>query len=82
MVLLEQGTWPSLTKFLACILMTCIYVFFKNRISGMCTGIQLQEQLGIYDYIIIDENEDVGGVWLVNTYPVYVVWKFDLLLFS
>lgn len=35
----------------------------------MCTAIQLQEQLGIHDYVIVDENDDVGGTWLVNTYP-------------
>jgi len=25
--------------------------------------------LGIQDFVILDQNDDVGGVWLVNTYP-------------
>lgn len=45
-----------------------IYNFFA-RFSGIAAGIQLQQQLGISDYVIFDENEDVGGTWLVNKYP-------------
>lgn len=35
----------------------------------MAAGIQLKKQLGIQNYVIFDENNDVGGTWLVNKYP-------------
>ncbi|OXA47564.1 baeyer-Villiger monooxygenase [Folsomia candida] len=37
--------------------------------SGIAAGVQLKKQLNIDDYVIFDENEDVGGTWLVNKYP-------------
>jgi len=39
------------------------------RLAGMCAAIQLQLQLGVKDFTILDDNEDFGGTWLVNRYP-------------
>ncbi|CAL8069130.1 unnamed protein product [Orchesella dallaii] len=37
--------------------------------SGVCVAVQLRKQLNIESYTVFDENRDVGGTWLVNTYP-------------
>jgi cation diffusion facilitator CzcD-associated flavoprotein CzcO len=37
--------------------------------SGILAGIKLKSELGLTDFTIFDENSDVGGTWLVNTYP-------------
>ncbi|OXA64691.1 Baeyer-Villiger monooxygenase [Folsomia candida] len=37
--------------------------------SGMAAAIQIRKQLGLTDFVMFDENEDVGGTWLVNKYP-------------
>ncbi|ODM93451.1 Baeyer-Villiger monooxygenase [Orchesella cincta] len=37
--------------------------------SGLCSAIQLRKQLNLDSFTIFDENQDVGGTWLVNTYP-------------
>jgi 4-hydroxyacetophenone monooxygenase len=42
-------------------------IIIGGGISGICAAIRLQ-QAGV-DYIIIERNDDVGGVWLENTYP-------------
>ncbi len=39
------------------------------RFSGITAGIKLKKELGLTTFTIFDENEDVGGTWLVNTYP-------------
>jgi cation diffusion facilitator CzcD-associated flavoprotein CzcO len=39
------------------------------RISGICTAVQLQLQLKIKDYVIFEEQEELGGAWFLNTYP-------------
>lgn len=36
--------------------------------SGLCMGIQLR-QAGVEDFLILDKEDDVGGTWLVNSYP-------------
>lgn len=36
--------------------------------SGIGAAIKLK-QTGIDDFVILDERDDVGGVWYVNTYP-------------
>lgn len=43
--------------------------WFVSSFSGIAAGVQLKKQLNIDDYVIFDENEDVGGTWLVNKYP-------------
>lgn len=35
----------------------------------MLAGIKLKTELGFENYTIFDENADVGGAWMVNTYP-------------
>jgi len=37
--------------------------------SGLCAAIQIRKQLKIETFTVFDENSDVGGTWLVNTYP-------------
>jgi cation diffusion facilitator CzcD-associated flavoprotein CzcO len=37
-------------------------------LSGIAMGIEL-ERHGIDDYVIYEKQPDVGGTWLVNTYP-------------
>jgi len=37
--------------------------------SGLGFAVQLRKQLNIDNFTIFDENQDVGGTWLVNTYP-------------
>lgn len=29
----------------------------------------MQQELGVSNFVIFDENKDVGGTWLVNKYP-------------
>lgn len=36
--------------------------------SGIGAGIRLR-QAGVEDFVILDERDDIGGVWYVNTYP-------------
>lgn len=36
--------------------------------SGLGIGIQLQ-RMGLYDFVIVDREKDVGGTWHVNSYP-------------
>lgn len=43
--------------------------YFLSRFSGICAGIKLQTELDIHDFIIFDENHDVGGTWLTHVYP-------------
>jgi len=38
------------------------------RFSGLCAGVQLKKH-GFDNVTILDENEEVGGTWLVNKYP-------------
>lgn len=43
----------------------------------MAAAIQIRKQLGLTDFVMFDENEDVGGTWLVNKYPGYACnWVF------
>jgi len=37
--------------------------------SGLTAGIKLKTDLNFRTFTIFDQNEDVGGTWLVNTYP-------------
>ncbi|ODM97467.1 Baeyer-Villiger monooxygenase [Orchesella cincta] len=37
--------------------------------GGICAAIQLKQKLNITSFTLFDENHDVGGTWLVNTYP-------------
>ncbi|CAL8115864.1 unnamed protein product [Orchesella dallaii] len=37
--------------------------------AGICAAAQLKTLLGITDMVIFDTNNEVGGTWLVNTYP-------------
>ena len=37
-------------------------------LSGLAAAIQLSEA-GLDDFVIYERNEDVGGTWLINTYP-------------
>ncbi len=32
-------------------------------------GIQLKEQLGLTNFTIYEKENEIGGTWLVNTYP-------------
>src|SRR5437016_495195 len=36
--------------------------------SGIGAAIKLK-QAGIEDFVLVEERDDVGGVWKVNTYP-------------
>lgn len=36
--------------------------------SGLGAGIALR-RAGFHDFVILDKRPDIGGVWLVNTYP-------------
>jgi len=37
--------------------------------SGLTAAIKLKKDLGLETFTLFDENNDVGGTWLVNTYP-------------
>ncbi|ODN02459.1 Baeyer-Villiger monooxygenase [Orchesella cincta] len=37
--------------------------------AGICAAVQLKTELGLSDITIFDSNNEVGGTWLVNTYP-------------
>jgi hypothetical protein len=53
----------------------CVLVSFRwlrcceCRYAGICAGIKLQQDLNITNFVMYDENVDVGGTWLVNSYP-------------
>lgn len=38
-------------------------------LSGLGLAIQLKRKLGHSNFRIIEKNADIGGTWLVNTYP-------------
>lgn len=44
-------------------------VIIGAGIGGITTAINLQRQLGFYDYEIYEMAGGVGGTWLENTYP-------------
>jgi len=37
--------------------------------GGLTIAIQLKRKLGLETFTIFEKNGDVGGTWLVNTYP-------------
>jgi len=37
--------------------------------AGICAAAQLKSSLGLAEITIYDTNSEVGGTWLVNTYP-------------
>ncbi|WP_237228785.1 flavin-containing monooxygenase [Rubinisphaera sp. JC750] len=43
-------------------------VIIGAGLSGLCMGIQLK-RAGINSFTILEKSQDVGGVWLDNTYP-------------
>ncbi|KAF9122261.1 hypothetical protein BGW39_009879 [Mortierella sp. 14UC] len=38
-------------------------------LSGICTAIQLQRMLQLTSYKIFEQESDLGGTWLLNSYP-------------
>jgi hypothetical protein len=47
----------------------CAKEIFNQRFGGICMAIQLKEQLGLTSFTIYEKENEVGGTWLVNTYP-------------
>lgn len=37
--------------------------------SGLGLAVQLIRKFGVWNFELIEKSEDVGGTWLVNTYP-------------
>ncbi|KAF9905742.1 hypothetical protein EC991_001345 [Linnemannia zychae] len=40
-----------------------------SSLSGICTAIQLQRMLQLTSYKIFEQESDLGGTWLLNSYP-------------
>ncbi|KAF8938879.1 hypothetical protein EDD21DRAFT_361040 [Dissophora ornata] len=38
-------------------------------VSGLCAAIQLQRELQLTTYTVYELESDIGGTWLMNTYP-------------
>jgi cation diffusion facilitator CzcD-associated flavoprotein CzcO len=44
-------------------------LYNDSSFSGLTAGIDLKRKLDYKRFTIIDENSEIGGTWLVNTYP-------------
>ena len=55
-----RSTLPSFEPFI---------VIIGAGLSGICTAIKLEKELGYSNFIILERNKEVGGTWYTNTYP-------------